>query len=97
MPLVQEPEHHKRQLHICKSLKKRKKCKERKRIAVFHEAVKLKPPQLLINEIYPIERRRNVGAKPRNIEVSRDKRPFAENNGRTIEKPIIQKLTGELR
>lgn len=55
------------------------------------------PPQLLTNEIYPIDRRRNVGAKPRNIEVSRDKRPFAENNGRTIEKPIIQKLTGELR
>lgn len=48
--------------------------------------------QLLINEIYPIDRRRNGGAKPRNIEVSRDKRPFAENNGRTIEKPMIKKI-----
>ena len=37
---------------------------------------------------YPIDNRRNVGAKPRNMDVSLDKRPSAENNGRTIEKPI---------
>ena len=52
--------------------------------------------QLLINEIYPIDRRRNGGAKPRNIEVSRDKRPFAENNVRTKLKKK-KKLTGEFR
>lgn len=39
---------------------------------------------------YPIDNRRKVGAKPRNIEVSRDKRLFAENRGRTIEKPMTQ-------
>lgn len=36
---------------------------------------------------YPIERRRKAGAKPRNMEVSLDKRPLAENSGRAIEKP----------
>lgn len=40
--------------------------------------------------VYPIDRRRNGGAKPRNIEVSRDKSPFSENNGITIEKPITK-------
>lgn len=34
-----------------------------------------------------MERRRNDGAKPRNIEVSLDKRLFAENSGSTIENP----------
>lgn len=41
----------------------------------------------LFKEIYPIERRRNGGANPRNMEVSRDKMLFSENNGSTIEKP----------
>lgn len=39
------------------------------------------------NEGYPIDRRRKAGAKPRNIEVSLDKRPTAEKSGRTREKP----------
>jgi hypothetical protein len=33
-----------------------------------------------------------VGAKPRNIEVSRDKRLFSEKSGRTIEKPVIRQF-----
>lgn len=40
-----------------------------------------------VNGRYPIERSRNAGAKPRNIEVSLDNRPVAENSGSTIEKP----------
>lgn len=39
---------------------------------------------------YPIDKSRNVGAKPRYIEVSRDKSPVAENKGRTIEKPMAR-------
>lgn len=38
-------------------------------------------------ELYPMDRRRNGGVKPRNMEVSRDKRLFSENSGSTIEKP----------
>jgi len=34
-----------------------------------------------------MERRRNGGANPRNMEVSRDNRLFSENSGRTIENP----------
>lgn len=45
----------------------------------------------LVKETYPIERRRNGGAKPRNMEVSRDKRLFSENRGSTIEKPEKKK------
>ncbi|KAL3813767.1 hypothetical protein ACJIZ3_015035 [Penstemon smallii] len=36
---------------------------------------------------YPIDRRRNAGAKPRNIELSLDKTPVAEKSGRTIAIP----------
>lgn len=45
-----------------------------------------------INLRYPIESSRKAGAKPRNIEVSLDKRPVAENSGRTIEKPARKKF-----
>lgn len=41
--------------------------------------------------IYPIDRRRKEGAKPRNIEVSRERSPFSEKSGRTIEKPETKK------
>lgn len=40
-----------------------------------------------VKEKYPMERRRNGGAKPRNMEVSRDKMLISENSGSTIEKP----------
>lgn len=34
-----------------------------------------------------MDRRRNGGAKPRNIELNRERMPFPENNGRTIDEP----------
>lgn len=37
--------------------------------------------------MYPIDNRRNEGAKPRKTEVNRDKTSFSENNGRIIERP----------
>lgn len=40
-----------------------------------------------------MDKRRKAGAKPRNIDVSLDKSPVAENSGRAIEKPIIKQLT----
>lgn len=41
------------------------------------------------SETNPIDRRRNGGAKPRNIELKRERMPFPENNGRTIEEPAM--------
>lgn len=40
-----------------------------------------------LKEKYPIDRRRNAGAKPRNIELSLDKTPVAEKSGRTSDTP----------
>lgn len=48
--------------------------------------------RVILSERYPIDRSKKVGAKPRNIEVSRDKRPVDENNGRTIEKPMEKQI-----
>jgi hypothetical protein len=45
----------------------------------------------LVKEKYPMDRSRNGGAKPRNMEVSRDKMLFSENNGSTMEKPKEEK------
>lgn len=42
---------------------------------------------LVYDEKYPIDSRRNAGAKPRYMEVSLDKRPVAEKSGRTIDTP----------
>jgi hypothetical protein len=38
-----------------------------------------------------MDRRRKGGAKPRNMEVSRDKMLFSENSGSTMEKPKDEK------
>lgn len=38
--------------------------------------------------VYPIDRSRKGGAKPRKIEERRAKGAVCENNGRTIERPV---------
>lgn len=38
-------------------------------------------------EIYPIDNSRKGGAKPRNMEVSRESRSVNENNGSAMDKP----------
>lgn len=38
-------------------------------------------------EIYPMDNSRNGGAKPRNMEVSRESMSVAENSGSTIDRP----------
>lgn len=38
--------------------------------------------------VYPIDRSRKGGAKPRKIEERRAKGAVCENNGRTMERPV---------
>lgn len=70
---------------------KKHKLTTKKHLIIQHREKLHYHNKLIEYQLYPIDRSRNGGAKPRNIEVSRDKSPFSENNGRTIEKPIIKK------
>lgn len=73
--LVQVPKHNRRELHICRSFIDNYTC-----ISLSDLQTSSK-----FQEKYPIERSKNAGANPRNMEVKRDKTPVAENRGRTIE------------
>jgi len=87
MPSVQDQEQHRIQLHICTGIK----IERVKTYSSLHQQeIQREIKKGLVKKKYPMERRRNGGAKPRNMEVSRDKMLFSENSGSAIEKPKEQ-------